>query len=102
MFVFPTAEARRLPVTDGYTYHMRALAALLRRVDSYVEVPVTLNPKPDASSGVMKMRTLFSLAGTLAWLYLCRFTIGLLHRHRAVRREPRLLSGAECAHAKSA
>jgi glycosyltransferase involved in cell wall biosynthesis len=102
MFVFPTAEARRLPVTDGYTYHMRALAALLRRVGSYVEVPVTLNPKPDASSGVMRMRTLLALGGTLSWLYLCRFTVGLLHRHRPVRREPPLSSGPECGRAKAA
>lgn len=87
MFVFPVEPARRIRANSGYGYHMEALATLLQRVDSYLEVPVLLNPKPDASSRVIGLRPLACLARTLMRLYLRRFTVGLMQRrHRAVCR----------------
>jgi glycosyltransferase involved in cell wall biosynthesis len=82
MFVFPVALARQIPENRGYGYHMEALATLLQRVDSYIEVPVRLNPKPDASSRVMRLRPLACLARTMLGLYARRLTIGLLRRWR--------------------
>jgi glycosyltransferase involved in cell wall biosynthesis len=61
LYVFPVALARRIPVSSGYSYHLEALCRLLRRVPSFAEVPVELNPKPDASSGVMRWRTVTML-----------------------------------------
>jgi dolichol-phosphate mannosyltransferase len=87
LFVFPVAVARRLPITRGHTFHMRALSAVLRQVDSYLEVPVLLNPKPDASSGVLKVKPVLSLAGTMLWLNVCRYTVGLGRGRTAARRQ---------------
>jgi glycosyltransferase involved in cell wall biosynthesis len=87
MFVFPVEQARRIRENSGYGYHMEALATLLQRVDSYLEVPVLLNPKPDASSRVMRLRPLVCLARTMLGLYAERFTVGLVRRrNRAVCR----------------
>jgi glycosyltransferase involved in cell wall biosynthesis len=82
MYVFPVAKAQALSDNNGYGYHMHALATLLQRVDSYVEVPVALNPQPDASSRVMKIKPLVALARTMLGLYVRRFTVGLLHPRR--------------------
>lgn len=96
LFVFPVALARTIPENRGYGYHMEALATLLQRVDSYLEVPVLLNPKPDASSRVMRLRPLACLARTMLGLYARRFTRGLMHgRHRAkCRTMPCQVAGA--------
>ena len=73
MYVFPVALTRSLnQSTAGYGYHLETLCRLLRRVDVFIEVPVTLNPKPDASSGVMKPKTLVILGATIAKLFLYR------------------------------
>jgi len=76
MYVFPTERARLIPVHDGYGYHIQALSALLRSCESYVEVPVRLNPRPDASSGVMRPRVIAALVWTMGRLYLRRFLTG--------------------------
>lgn len=73
MYVFPVAQARRLPVRSGYGYHIEALAALLGMGLSYEEVPVSLNPRPDASSKVLRPRVLAALAATMARLFLRRW-----------------------------
>ncbi len=88
MFVFPVDRARQIDAGTGYGYHMTALSTLLQRVDSYLEMPVALNPKPDASSGVMRTRTLLALGATLLRLYARRFTRGLFRWRRPERREP--------------
>jgi len=72
MYVFPVAEARRITVSAGYSYHLETLVRLLRRVDSYVETPVELNQKPDASSGVMKPRTIWALGVAMLKLLVLR------------------------------
>jgi len=73
MYVFPVALTRSLNQSAaGYGYHLETLCRLLRRVDAYIEVPVTLNPKPDASSGVMKPKTLLILGATMAKMLLYR------------------------------
>jgi hypothetical protein len=58
------------------------LSTLLRVCDSYVEVPVRLNPRPDASSGVMKPRVLASLVMTMVRMYWHRFVSGFGLRGR--------------------
>jgi glycosyltransferase involved in cell wall biosynthesis len=90
MYVFPVEKARRLPDNNGYGYHMQALTTLLQQVESYLEVPVLLNPKPDFSSRVMKFGPLFSLACTMSGLYVRRFIFGMLkpaHRPKCLTAE---------------
>jgi glycosyltransferase involved in cell wall biosynthesis len=72
MYVFPTEKARRILVNPGYGYHIEALSTLLQTCGSYVEVPVRLNPKTDASSGVMKPRVIAGLIATMARMYMRR------------------------------
>lgn len=76
MYVFPVAQARRLPHRADYGYHIEALAALLGSGLSFEEVPVSLNPRPDASSGVLRPRVLATLLGTMTRLYWRRFFLG--------------------------
>lgn len=80
MYVFPVALARKLEVSSGYGYHVESLCRLLLMVSSFREVPVNLNPKPDASSGVMKRKTLMNLAWTMARLYLLRLSGRLVNK----------------------
>jgi glycosyltransferase involved in cell wall biosynthesis len=82
MFVFPVEQARQIPVNDGYGYHIEALSSLLQTCRSYAEVPVRLNPRPDASSGVMRPRVIASLVWTMARMY-CRRFLGRRSRRRA-------------------
>lgn len=70
LYVFPVHEARQVRRNPGYGYHIETLSALLRGGMRYVEVPVILNPRPDASSKVMRPKVLFKLMGTMARLYL--------------------------------
>ena len=72
LFVFPVDLARKIHVPLGYGYHLESLSRLLLMTDSFVEVPVELNPKPDQSSGVMKLGTVMKLAGTVLRLYALR------------------------------
>lgn len=71
MFVYPVRAVRKFKFSPGYGYHMETLSRMLLIANSLKEVPVELNPKPDASSGVMRMRTLCILGSTaihLLWL----------------------------------
>ena len=69
LYLFPVAATRELGVkAAGYGYHIEILSRLLTRFKSVKEIPVTLNPKPDASSGVMKPKTLFILGATISRL----------------------------------
>ncbi len=69
LFLFPVAETMSLGVeTAGNGYHMEILSRLLMRVKYFMEVPVALNPKPDASSGVMKTKNLLIFATNMGKL----------------------------------
>jgi len=70
LYLFPVEVTRSLNIQSaGYGYHIEILSRLLNRLQLFSEVPVILNPKPDASSGVMKPRTLFILGVTLSKLF---------------------------------
>ncbi len=79
LYLFPVEETKKLNVqSDSYGYHIETLSRLLSTMKSFTEVPVTLNPRPDASSGVMKPRTLIILAVTIIRLFWLRLTFRLL------------------------
>jgi glycosyltransferase involved in cell wall biosynthesis len=82
MYVFPTERARQIPVNAGYGYHIEALSTLLQTCSSYMEMPVRLNPRTDASSGVMKPRVIAGLIGTMAHMYLRRLASAFGHAGR--------------------
>lgn len=86
MYVWPVDLIRRIPVNAGYGYHIETLSTLLQSGLSFVEVPVLLNPKPDASSGVMRPQVLASMIYTMARLYLRRFVIGTAVGRREIER----------------
>lgn len=65
LYVFPVAPARQVPRNTGYGYHIETLSTLLRGGVPYAEVPVMLNPRPDSSSKVMRLRVLARLAATM-------------------------------------
>lgn len=69
LYVFPVAKARQVPRNPGYGYHIQTLSTLLRGGVPYREVPVTLNPRPDSSSKVMRFGVLAELMRTMAGLY---------------------------------
>jgi glycosyltransferase involved in cell wall biosynthesis len=85
LYVFPTERARVIPVNNGYGYHIEALSTLLQTCASCMQVPVRLNPKPDANSGVMKPRVIAGLVWTMVRMYLRRLTnvLGIAHRRRS-------------------
>ena len=69
LYLFPVAVTRSLAIkANGYGYHIETLSRLLKMQKQFKEVPVILNPKPDASSGVMKPKTIFILGITLSKL----------------------------------
>jgi len=72
MYVFPVRMAREIEISPGYSYHLETLCRLLRRVNSVSEIPVDLNPKPDASSGVMKPRTMLILGWAMSRMLFLR------------------------------
>ena len=80
LYVFPVELARKIDVPAGYSYHLESLCRLLLMAESYIEVPVELNPKCDQNSGVMKPRTLVTLAGAVLKLYALRITGRLLDK----------------------
>jgi len=86
MYVWPVDLARQIPVNQGYGYHIETLSTLLQSGLTFAEVPVLLNPKPDASSGVMKPKVLVAMIYTLATLYCRRFLIGTAIRRKMIER----------------
>lgn len=70
LYVWPVALARKVKTPADYSYHLVTLVTLLQKVSSYVEVPVTLTPKPDASSRVLHWRVVYTLASRLTRLTL--------------------------------
>jgi len=73
LYVWPVHLARRINTPVDYSYHLVTLVALLQQVSTYVELPVTLAPKPDESSRVMDWRVISSLAWRLSVLMLKSF-----------------------------
>ena len=65
LYVFPVAQARQVRRNSGYGYHIETLSTLLRGGVAYTEVPVRLNPRPDSSSKVMRLRVLIRLIATM-------------------------------------
>lgn len=66
LYLFPVEETRGLDIKSaGYGYHIEILSRLLKRVQDFSEIPVTLNAKVDESSGVMKPKTLFILGAII-------------------------------------
>ena len=88
MYVWPVEAARRIEVPQDYRYHLVSLVTLMQEVESFVEVPVTLTPKPDYSSGVMRPKVVIGLGLTM---------MGLLLRTRFSRaaRPPRIVPGLD-------
>ena len=72
MYVFPVDLARTLKIQNGYGYHIECLGRLLILTDTILEVPAPLNPKPDASSGVMRLSVILTLGFTMVCLMLWR------------------------------
>lgn len=70
LYLFPVEATKQLNIqASGYGYHIEILSRLLTRIRLFNEVPVLLNPKPDASSGVMTVKTLLILGFTIAKLF---------------------------------
>jgi glycosyltransferase involved in cell wall biosynthesis len=74
LYVFPVVQARQIPQNTGYGYHIQTLSTLLRGGVPYAEVPVPLNPRPDSSSKVMRLRVLARLMATMGKQFL-RFVV---------------------------
>jgi len=72
LFVYPVRLVKEMSFSTGYGYHMETLVRLLSSVERFIELPVELNPKPDASSGVMKVGTLYRLGLTVCRLFLLK------------------------------
>ncbi|MCQ8782811.1 glycosyltransferase family 2 protein [Mangrovibrevibacter kandeliae] len=68
LYVWPVAEARKVRTPPDYSYHLVTLVTLLQRVRSYAEVPVTLTPKPDEQSRVLRWGVVLTLARRLSIL----------------------------------
>ena len=81
MFIFPVEIARSFSVQPGYGYHIESLGRLLTVCPTFVQVPATLNPRPDANSGVMRASVILLLGTTMLRLALWR--IGYLFRTRS-------------------
>jgi glycosyltransferase involved in cell wall biosynthesis len=84
MFIYPVDVVRQFRFSAGYGYHMETLSRMLLVARTVREIPVELNPKPDASSGVMKVRTLLVLGATAVRLLLLRITGRLVPRELAI------------------
>ena len=80
MYVWPVQLARRIEAPPGYAYHLVTLVKLLQQVSTYVEVPVMLTPKPDASSRVLRWGVVSALAWRLSLLTLA--SLGRLGKPR--------------------
>lgn len=74
LYVWPVKLARSIKTPADYSYHLVTLVNLLQQVSSYVEVPVTLTPKPDEYSRVLSWRVVSTLAWRLSILTLISIT----------------------------
>lgn len=72
LYVYRVDLARQIKVSPGYGYHIESLSKMLLISDSYAEVPARLNPRPDASSGVMKPKVVWLLITTMGRMFLER------------------------------
>lgn len=70
MYVWPTAWAGEISTPPDYRYHLVSLTTLFQRAETYCEIPVLLNPKPDKSSGVMRFSVIWGLGTTMLGLLL--------------------------------
>lgn len=74
LYVWPVKLARSIDTPNDYSYHLVTLVSLLQRVSSYAELPVTLTPKPDEYSRVLRLGVVVVLAYRLSLLTLVSFT----------------------------
>ncbi len=72
LYVFPVARTRTLAdlMPDDHRYHVVALVNLLRRANSYAEIPVELRPRADQSSTVLRVSFLLKITATMLGLTL--------------------------------
>ncbi len=54
LFVWPVSAARSISFPKDYRYHEVSLIRLFSILETYTEVPVTLTPQSDASSGTIR------------------------------------------------
>lgn len=87
MYVWPVAQARSIKVPPDYRYHLVSLCALLLDARTYIEIPVMLTPKPDASSGVMRFGVVFSLGFEMLKMLLRHYLTPRQHKARPVKSE---------------
>lgn len=92
MFVYPVAIARQIPVRTGYSYHIDSLGRLLCILPRFVQVSAPLNPRPDASSGVMRPKVIFRLVWAMTRLGFWRLTA---KHHRVQIAEPNAPANAK-------
>jgi len=70
LYVWPVKLARSIKIPNDYSYHLVTLVSLLQRVASYGEIAVTLTPKPDEYSRVLRLGVVLILAWRLSLLTL--------------------------------
>jgi len=68
LFVWPVKDVKKINIPVDYSYHLVSLVELLKIVNTYMEIPVRLTPKPDQSSGVMRLEVVTKLATSLSKL----------------------------------
>ena len=73
LYVWPVKLARSIDIPPDYSYHLVTLVSLLQKVASYAELPVTLTPKPDEYSRVLRLGVVLTLAWRLSLLTLASF-----------------------------
>jgi len=71
--VYPVQMARKVKFrSNGYTYQIDTLVALLRSGVSYIEVPASLNLRESSNSQVLKWKTVREVARLYWRLVFCR------------------------------
>ncbi len=70
LYVWPVKLARNIKIPNDYSYHLVTLVSLLQMVASYGEIAVTLTPKPDEYSRVLRVNVVLILAWRLSILTL--------------------------------
>ncbi|MBU3540832.1 glycosyltransferase family 2 protein [Polynucleobacter sp. UB-Tiil-W10] len=73
LYVWPVKLARSINIPPDYSYHLVTLVSLLQKVTTYAELPVTLTPKPDEFSRVLRLGTVATLAWRLSLLTIASF-----------------------------
>jgi glycosyltransferase involved in cell wall biosynthesis len=67
--VYPLRALRQVRLRlIGYTFQIEAMIKLLRRNQSFVEVPVTLNPEHAGTSRSFRWKTFWNLVNTFCYL----------------------------------